>query len=68
MDKLAAVEFLIYEAARERRTKSGYTKAVKALWALGLADNEVSSALYILGYANSNGVPYRWLFEKKSQK
>ena len=59
------IEFLIREAMRQRATKTAYPKIVKALWRLGLKNDEVSRILYLLDYADSNGEPYRWIFEKK---
>ena len=62
VDHVAA---LVIEAGKERRTKGGYARVVKALWALGLDADGVNRILYYLEYADREGHPCGWLFQKR---
>lgn len=57
---------LVCEAMRDRNTKAGYKRVLKAFDAIGLNEQGRGKVLYHLNYADNNGKPYQWLFAKKA--
>jgi hypothetical protein len=62
-----AIETVVLEAMRDKTSKAGYAKTAKALLSLSLTDEERGKILYYMGYADSNGKPYQWIFERKKR-
>ena len=66
MTKVKAAKALIYEAMRERNTKTGYYRAVNAMLALQIPSDAMSAALYAMNYTNEKGQPHEWLTRRRA--
>ena len=65
LTKDEAALMLVYEATRERLTKAGYYRSVRAVNALDLTVDGASTVLNRLEYTDTKGMPHKWLTAKR---
>lgn len=64
MKRGEAVFALISDVMRNSMTVASYKRAIRAMKALDLTDEEIRAALRLMDYHNVNDVPYLWLAKK----
>ena len=62
-----AVLDLVHEAMREKNSKTGYKRTLKAFDAIGLNEKGRARVLYAMGYTDRDGQPWDWLSKSKAR-
>lgn len=68
MTTFEALEVVVNEALGRNLTKRGYAKVARALMDMPINAVERGRILYLLEYADSDGQPYPWIFQKKAKR